>query len=106
VRSARLKRQGTAPREKRGDQNDAPEGKAIDTLEQDDAQRCPGRQRRHAATDSQHHVGVTDKIFRFSPVRANGEDLTRFHGTSERVSIEGDADMIRFYRRPTGIAAG
>jgi carboxypeptidase PM20D1 len=52
-----------------------------------------------AATDSRHYVGVTDRIFRFSPVRANSDDLKRFHGTNERLSVEGYADMIRFYRR-------
>jgi carboxypeptidase PM20D1 len=59
-----------------------------------------------AATDSRHYVGVTAKIFRFSPVRANGGDLKRFHGTNERLSIEGYADMIRFYRRLMENAAG
>mgnify|MGYP003693879807 CR=1 FL=1 len=52
-----------------------------------------------AATDSRHYTGITDKIFRFSPVRANSDDLKRFHGTNERLSVEGYADMIRFYRR-------
>ena len=52
-----------------------------------------------AATDSRHYAGIADNIFRFSPVRANAEDLKRFHGTNERLSIEGYADMIRFYRR-------
>jgi carboxypeptidase PM20D1 len=59
-----------------------------------------------AATDSRHYVGITDKIFRFSPVRANSEDLKRFHGTNERLPIEGYADMIRFYRRLMENAAG
>lgn len=59
-----------------------------------------------AATDSRHYIGVTDKIFRFSPVRANSEDLKRFHGTNERLSVEGYADMIRFYRRLIENAAG
>lgn len=58
------------------------------------------------ATDSRHYAGVTDKIFRFSPVRANGEDLKRFHGTNERLSIDGYADMIRFYRRLLENSAG
>ena len=35
------------PREKQDDQNDASEGKLIDTVEQDNAQRGPGSQRRH-----------------------------------------------------------
>jgi carboxypeptidase PM20D1 len=52
-----------------------------------------------AATDSRHYAGLTDTILRFTPVRANADDLKRFHGTNERLSIEGYADMIRFYRR-------
>ena len=59
-----------------------------------------------AATDSRHYTGITDKIFRFSPVRANSEDLKRFHGTNERLSVEGYADMIRFYRRLIENAGG
>ncbi len=52
-----------------------------------------------AATDSRHYADVTDNVFRFSPVRANEQDLKRFHGTNERLSIANYADMIRFYRR-------
>lgn len=52
-----------------------------------------------AATDSRNYLDVTDSIFRFSPVRANAEDLSRFHGTNERLSVANYADMIRFYRR-------
>jgi len=59
-----------------------------------------------AATDSRHYAGITDNIFRFSPVRANSDDLKRFHGTNERLSIEGYADMIRFYRRLIENSAG
>jgi len=52
-----------------------------------------------AATDSRNYANVTDKMFRFFPVRAKPEDLTRFHGTNERLSVENYADVIRFYRR-------
>ncbi len=52
-----------------------------------------------AATDSRNYTNVTDTIFRFSPVRATAEDLKRFHGTNERLSVSNYADMIRFYRR-------
>lgn len=52
-----------------------------------------------AATDSRNYTNVTDKIFRFFPVRAKAEDLNRFHGTNERLSIDNYADIIRFYRR-------
>ena len=59
-----------------------------------------------AATDSRHFTAVTDTIFRFSPVRATSDDLKRFHGTNERLSVEGYADMIRFYRRLIENSAG
>jgi carboxypeptidase PM20D1 len=59
-----------------------------------------------ATTDSRHYTGVTDTILRFTPVRANADDLKRFHGTNERLSIQGYADMIRFYRRLIENTAG
>jgi carboxypeptidase PM20D1 len=52
-----------------------------------------------SATDSRNYTDITDKIFRFLPIRVKQEDLSRFHGTNERLSISGYADMIRFYRR-------
>lgn len=52
-----------------------------------------------AATDSRNYLDATGGIFRFSPVRATAEDLKRFHGTNERLSVANYADMIRFYRR-------
>jgi carboxypeptidase PM20D1 len=58
------------------------------------------------ATDSRHFAGVTDNVFRFSPVIAKQEDLSRFHGTNERISVENYADMIRFYRRLMQNSAG
>jgi carboxypeptidase PM20D1 len=59
-----------------------------------------------AATDSRHYAGITDNIFRFSPVRATSEDLKRFHGTNERLSITNYGDMIRFYLRLMQNTAG
>jgi carboxypeptidase PM20D1 len=59
-----------------------------------------------AGTDSRHYTGISDNILRFTPVRANADDLKRFHGTNERLSIEGYADMIRFYRRLIENTAG
>jgi carboxypeptidase PM20D1 len=52
-----------------------------------------------AATDSRQYAGIADNIFRFSPVRAGSEDLKRFHGSNERLSVTNYGDMIRFYRR-------
>ncbi len=50
-------------------------------------------------TDSRHFEGVSDHIFRFSPVRARPEDLSRFHGTNERISVDNLAELVRFYHR-------
>lgn len=50
-------------------------------------------------TDSQHFGNVSDHIYKFSPVRAKPEDLSRFHGTNERVASSNLAELIRFYHR-------
>lgn len=55
-----------------------------------------------AGTDSQHYGAISDHIFKFSPVRANSEDLKRFHGTNERLDVGNYADAIRFYHRLIG----
>ena len=51
------------------------------------------------ATDSRHFDKLSDNIFKFSPVRAGPEDLPRFHGTNERISVKNYAEMIRFYHQ-------
>ena len=48
-------------------------------------------------TDSRHFEGVSDHIYKFSPVRAKPEDLARFHGTNERITLATRA-------MPSGIA--
>ena len=52
-----------------------------------------------AGSDSAHFTGLSDNVFRFSPVRAKPEDLSRFHGTNERMAVDNLADLIRFYHR-------
>ncbi|MCJ0763272.1 M20 family peptidase [Variovorax terrae] len=52
-----------------------------------------------AATDSRYFSEVSDNIYKFSPVRATNEDLPRFHGTNERISVKNYAEMIRFYHQ-------
>jgi hypothetical protein len=59
-----------------------------------------------AATDSRHMAPIADAIYRFSPVRAKSEDLSRFHGTNERISVANHAELIRFYHRLLLNAAG
>lgn len=52
-----------------------------------------------AGTDSIHFGEISDHIFKFSPIRATNDDLKRFHGTNERLSIQNYQDAIRFYHR-------
>lgn len=52
-----------------------------------------------AATDSRHFAPISDAIYKFSPVRATSDDLPRFHGTNERISVKNYAEMIRFYHQ-------
>jgi carboxypeptidase PM20D1 len=52
-----------------------------------------------AATDSRHMQPIADHVYRFSPVRVKEADLSRFHGTDERISIENYVQMITFYHR-------
>ncbi|MCU6434166.1 M20 family peptidase [Undibacterium sp. Jales W-56] len=51
------------------------------------------------ATDSRHFSVLSHHIFKFSPVRAKSEDLARFHGTNERISVQNYVEMIRFYHQ-------
>ena len=55
-----------------------------------------------AGTDSIHYGDISKHIFKFSPVRATSKDLSRFHGTDERLSVANYADAIRFYHRLMG----
>jgi carboxypeptidase PM20D1 len=57
-------------------------------------------------TDSRHMSAITDGVYRFSPVRARSEDLPRFHGTNERISVDNYAELIRFYHRLLTNASG
>lgn len=51
------------------------------------------------ATDARHFADISDNTYRFSPVRAQTEDLPRFHGSNERISVKNYAEMVRFYHR-------
>lgn len=52
-----------------------------------------------AATDSRHFAAVSDHVYRFSPVRAKPEDLSRFHGTNERIAEANLGELVRFYHQ-------
>jgi carboxypeptidase PM20D1 len=52
-----------------------------------------------AGSDSHHFTGLTDNIYRFSPVRVQPEDLPRLHGTNERLSVANLGELVRFYHQ-------
>ncbi|NUZ08227.1 M20 family peptidase [Piscinibacter koreensis] len=52
-----------------------------------------------AATDSRWFDDIADAVFRFSPVRATPEDLKRFHGTDERISVANYVELIQFFHQ-------
>ncbi len=51
------------------------------------------------ATDSRHYSVLTDNILHFTPVSIMSDDLKRFHGTDERISVKGYEDVVRFYEQ-------
>lgn len=51
------------------------------------------------ASDSRHMQSLSPNVFKFTPLQANPEDLTRFHGTNERVAVTAYSEMIRFYHQ-------
>ncbi len=60
------------------------------------------------ATDARMYAGLSDSIYRFSPIRLHKErgDTGRIHGTNERVSVENYAEAVRFYAQLITNAAG
>ncbi|HYD75560.1 M20 family peptidase [Ramlibacter sp.] len=52
-----------------------------------------------AGSDSRHFTGLTDNIYRFSPIRVKPEDLPRLHGTNERISVANLGELVRFYHQ-------
>ena len=50
-------------------------------------------------TDSRYYTPLTDNIYRFSPMRFRAEDLTRLHGTNERIAITNYVEVIQFYHQ-------
>jgi carboxypeptidase PM20D1 len=52
-----------------------------------------------AGSDSRHFTGLTNNIYRFSPVRVTPQDLPRLHGTNERIATANLAELVRFYHQ-------
>jgi len=49
------------------------------------------------ATDSRHFGGLSDNIYRYTPIRITGKDFKRIHGTNERIAVSDYENAIRFY---------
>lgn len=58
------------------------------------------------ATDTRHFIAISDNVFRFLPARLGREDLKRYHGVNERVSVDNYGEFVRFYMRYLREAAG
>ena len=50
-----------------------------------------------AGTDSRHYRNLTRNIFRFLPLTIGADDIERYHGMDERISVEDYERCIRFY---------
>jgi len=48
-------------------------------------------------TDSKHFLDLSANIYRFSPTFMYPEDIRRFHGDNERISIENYGQAINYY---------
>lgn len=51
-----------------------------------------------AGTDSRFFTGVADNIYRYSPARIEMEDLSRIHGTDERMKTSNLPIMVDYFR--------
>ena len=59
-----------------------------------------------AATDSRHYTGLCPAVYRFMPLAISADDLRRFHGTDERVSVGALGPAVRFYAQWIRAGAG
>jgi carboxypeptidase PM20D1 len=58
------------------------------------------------ATDARHFGALSDQVFRFQPVLLAPDDLPRFHGVDERISLDNLAFAVRVYARLVESGAG
>ena len=50
-----------------------------------------------AGTDSKHYVQISDNNYRFAPMTVGSTDVSRIHGTNERIKVEGYVKMIQYH---------
>lgn len=51
------------------------------------------------ATDARHFADLSDSVYRFGPIWIGPDDLTRAHGTNERIDAKRYLESIGFYVR-------
>lgn len=49
------------------------------------------------ATDARWYTVVSPNVYRFAPYRLRADDVSRIHGTNERIAVDDYVGMIRFY---------
>lgn len=49
------------------------------------------------ASDSRHFAGLTNDVYRFSPLILKAADISRLHGINERIAVDNYIQMIKFY---------
>ena len=49
------------------------------------------------ATDGRYATAITDNVYRFAPAVMSPQELTGFHGTNERISVENMGRLARGY---------
>jgi carboxypeptidase PM20D1 len=57
-------------------------------------------------TDARHFAALTPNVYRFTPTRLTLPDLTRIHGTDERIAVSNYGELVRFYAQLVRNAAG
>ena len=50
-----------------------------------------------ATTDAKHYGKLSADVYRFRPVRIGPDDVKRFHGVNERLSVENLHEAVRFF---------
>lgn len=58
------------------------------------------------ATDSRHYLPVAENVYRFGPFRFTPDDMSRMHGTGERMALADADGAIIFYRHLVQRACG
>ena len=48
-------------------------------------------------TDSRHFTDLSENVYRFLPLQLSPEDLSRIHGTNERIAVQDYEQAIKFY---------